>query len=134
MEKEIWKQIPEYEKYEVSNFGRVRSTHSGFRRIIKNFANGNSGYLQINLSKNDPHGKRYIAELVLTVFVGERPEGREASHLNNIKTDNKLSNLAWETRTENLLRMAIKNAKELNFTKKEKINIKELYKQLKNFL
>ena len=61
-ENEIWKVIPNYENYEASNFGRIRSIDRVVKRdryttrkikgkILQQFAK-NSGYLQVNLSKN----------------------------------------------------------------------------------
>lgn len=60
-ENEIWKVIPNYENYEASNFGRIRSIDRVVKRdryttrkikgkILQQFAK-NSGYLQVNLSK-----------------------------------------------------------------------------------
>lgn len=43
----------------------------------------------------------YIHALVLEAFVSPRPPGAEASHLNAIKSDNRLSNLAWESHATN---------------------------------
>ena len=45
--------------------------------------------------------RRYLHDLVLTAFVGPRPEGAVARHLNDDPTDNRLVNLAWGTRSEN---------------------------------
>lgn len=46
--------------------------------------------------------KRYAASaLVLTAFVGPRPEGQVARHLNDDRSDNRLVNLEWGTLSEN---------------------------------
>jgi hypothetical protein len=45
--------------------------------------------------------KKKVHRLVLECFVGLRPPGLECRHLNGIKTDNRLRNLAWGTREEN---------------------------------
>jgi hypothetical protein len=39
--------------------------------------------------------------LVLEAFIGPRPDGYEARHLNGNGEDNHVSNLAWGTRKEN---------------------------------
>lgn len=58
---------------------------------------GKDGYHNVSLHRN---GKRYLKRvhhLVLETYVGSRAEGMECRHLNNIPTDNRLSNLAWGT-------------------------------------
>jgi hypothetical protein len=39
--------------------------------------------------------------LVLEAFVGPRPPGLEGCHANDIKADNRLVNLRWDTRKSN---------------------------------
>lgn len=45
---------------------------------------------------------RYVHRLVLELFVGPCPEGLEARHLNGIPFDNRVENLCWGTRLENV--------------------------------
>jgi len=45
--------------------------------------------------------QQWLPILVLETFTSPRPEGMQASHLNGIGTDNKLSNLAWESNVDN---------------------------------
>ncbi|AVO25677.1 HNH endonuclease [Mycobacterium phage McGuire] len=106
---EVWKEIPGFPDYEVSNRGRVRSW--------KNSRHGRSktpkprtpqrhpqGYLRVALS-NHSAGMRQstnnIHKLVLLAFVGPRPEGMEVRHLNGDPSDNRLENLAYGTKKEN---------------------------------
>ena len=44
---------------------------------------------------------RLVHRLVLEAFVGPRPEGMVARHLNGDPGDNRLENLAWGTQSEN---------------------------------
>ena len=73
-ENEIWKVIPNYENYEASNFGRIRSIDRVVKRdryttrkikgkILQQFAK-NSGYLQVNLSKNSKIETKTVHRLV----------------------------------------------------------------------
>ena len=55
------------------------------------------GYLLVNLSRR----MLTVHQLVLGAFVGPRPPGCEARHLNGDPTDNRLCNLQWGTRAEN---------------------------------
>lgn len=100
---ERWLPVPEYEGlYEVSDLGRVRSV--GVRR-------GKSGkVLTPHTGKHDVkvclscRGQRRtyrMHTLVLVAFVGPRPPGLEACHLDGDCTNNRLSNLRWDTHLAN---------------------------------
>lgn len=105
-EVEEWRGIKDFPRYQVSNMGRVRSNYgrgSGSHKIrdwkiLKPFVSS-SGYNNILLSPGRRHFD--IHRLVLSAFVGPCPEGCEALHGNDIRTDNRLSNLKWGTRSEN---------------------------------
>jgi hypothetical protein len=106
---ERWKPVPGCEgAYEVSDLGRVRSLERrveyrdgrGRRqrgRVLKLLPDGN-GYLRANLAG----ATRHVHVLVLEAFDRPRPAGMEACHGPGGKTDNRLSNLRWATRSENL--------------------------------
>ena len=52
------------------------------------------------------YGKRkplLVHRLVLLAFVGECPPDQEVRHLNSIRTDNRLCNLTYGTRSENVI-------------------------------
>lgn len=61
------------------------------------------GYLYVNLTPAD--GGKYktfrVHRLVLEAFVGPCPEGMECRHLNGVKADCRLMNLAWGTQERN---------------------------------
>lgn len=101
MTEEIWKPFNEW--YEVSTHGRVRSWKNnrwGRRLEPKNLSTPLSMYGYPHLRVE---GKtRFVHHLVLEVFVGPMPEGKEACHRNGIRTDNRLENLYWGTRSENV--------------------------------
>ena len=95
-----WKIIDGYSDYEVSNEGQVRSLKFGKIRILKH-STINSGYFQVILCNDNEVRMRTVHRLVLTAFVSPCPDGKEANHINGIKTDNRLENLEWVTRSEN---------------------------------
>ena len=112
LETEIWKDIPNYEGYQVSNFGRVKSLErfkkgkngslaSIKERILKSLISHN-GYYQVILCKNSKARLYYVHRLVYEAFNGQIPEGLQVNHINEIKTDNKLENLNLMTAKENL--------------------------------
>ena len=109
---EQWKAIKDYEGlYEVSDLGRVRSLdrkviHSNGREhfctgtIIKGRLDKNGRYL-VDLHKNGKSKttRRYV--LVAEAFIGPRPEGYDVCHIDGDLSNNKLSNLKYDTRTQN---------------------------------
>lgn len=76
---------------------RVRYRYKG--RLLRP-APGTSGHLSVLLGRGNNVA---VHTLVLTAFVGPRPEGREALHGDNGVHDNSLDNLRWGTRSENIL-------------------------------
>ena len=87
----MWKIIPDNEGYEVSDDGHVRNKVTG--RILKNIVNSD-GYHVVSLSNRKQHR---VSRLVLLAFVGPCPEGMNCRHIDNDRTNNHLSNLAWGT-------------------------------------
>ena len=112
LEKEIWKDIKGFEGiYQVSNLGRVKSLKR-FRKgkdgslvtvkekILKPKIS-NKGYYLVRLCKNSKAGLYSIHRLVWIAFNEPIPEGLQVNHINEVKTDNRLSNLNLMTPKEN---------------------------------
>lgn len=115
---EEWRAVPDFEGlYEVSNLGRVRSLD----RIIykRNVRNGpiiptrrrgkilranpdTHGYPTLHLCVGGVDKASLVHHLVLRAFVGERPAGQECRHLDGIRANARLDNLAWGTPLENI--------------------------------
>lgn len=130
MENEIWKPITTlkkkneilfFEGYEVSNLGRVRTYKQKYGQVSRSamaaglnrplrkeptLINGRSdqyGYMQLCLS--DINKKRHnirIHVAVMQTFEGFPEEGLVICHYNDIKTDNRLENLRYDTQKENI--------------------------------
>ena len=107
IDEEEWRTIPDSPGYEVSNHGRVRSVdrvvfHSNGKiqprkgRILKPNKD-KDGYLRVGVN-----GTTNVHRLVMLAFVGERPDGMEVLHGDDVKDNNHLSNLRYGTHKENI--------------------------------
>lgn len=111
---EMWRPVAGYEgHYEVSDQGRVRSVdrvcHDSIGRHrhlagrpMSTHLSPNNGRHMVKL-KTQQRGHRWytVSSLVLSAFVGLRPEGMEACHNNGDATNDRLENLRWDTPSEN---------------------------------
>lgn len=100
--KEKWKVIRGYERYQVSNMGRVKSLINPEIRILK--PSIQYGYYRVCLWGVSGRGQYLVHRLVLDAFVGPRPDGKETSHINENRLDNRVINLCYETPKENCSR------------------------------
>ena len=106
--KEVWRDIPEYEGYQVSNLGRVKSLEridALGRKVEEKILKPqmlNNGYYLTGLYKNSIQKFYYVHRLVWEAFNGSIPEGLQVNHINEIKTDNRLENLNLMTHKENM--------------------------------
>ncbi len=115
---EIWKPVPSW-PYQVSNLGNVINQDG---RPIKPIMTGN-GYCTVVL-RNGPGTRRrfYVHRLVLELFVGSQPD-KQADHINMVRTDNRLRNLRWLTKAENLARRVPLRGERHNMAKLNNQNV-----------
>lgn len=116
--KEVWKDIIGYEGlYQVSSLGRVKSTgtvwngwvyHKKKETIRKSNANVKNGYHSLCLSKDSKVKRHYVHRLVGESFIDNPLNKPQINHLDGNKNNNKVDNLEWVTRKENV-QHAIKN-------------------------
>lgn len=108
-ETEQWRPVPGWEgKYEVSSDGRVMSlsrfTSTG--QPVGGFALtprlNKYGHLNVGLHLNGKASNQYIHRLVMLAFVGPCPDGQEVLHRDGIPTNNRLDNLSYGTRSQNV--------------------------------
>ena len=105
-----WRVIPGWDKYEVSDCGDVRSlprkvtTRLGtFNRKGRNLNpfESSQGYRFVNLSQDGMRKRTPVHRLVLIAFRGAPKKYHETRHLNGLRSDNTIGNLAWGTCSEN---------------------------------
>lgn len=120
---EIWKDIPGFEnRYQASNLGRIRSVdrYEHFSeyvrldgkkrkasvrfmkgRILRPAPNtGNSGHLAVVLGRKA--GTKDVHALIAKAFLGLPLKGQEVMHLDHNPTNNRVDNLKYGTRGENI--------------------------------
>lgn len=95
---EIIEPVNNYPNYWTSNKGRVISTKRAPKFLSQFELNG---YKSVSLYKDGESQWFSIHHLVLETFVGPRPTGHLCRHLNDVKHDNRLENLAYGTPAEN---------------------------------
>lgn len=104
---EVWKDVFGFEGiYQVSNLGHVRSiarevtnnvaTYFVNEKILKDSKSAN-GYLKVDLYANGKRKTCYVHRLVAQAFLPNPEELTYVNHKNEVKADNRLSNLEWCT-------------------------------------
>lgn len=96
----ILKDIPGYEGlYAISRDGRVYSYR--FSRFF-NLNRKNNWYVQVRLCKDKIQTPIRVHTLVAAAFLHKPDHCTEVNHKNGIKTDNRVENLEWVCRSENI--------------------------------
>lgn len=109
-QQEIWADIPNFELYQVSNLGHVRSKEkiwycgNGARRFKEAYElkyGSCRGYKNVTLSQNGKRKTITVHRLVAQVFI-PNPELKPCiDHINRNILDNRVENLRWCTAKEN---------------------------------
>lgn len=111
---EIWKDIPNYEGYQVSNLGRIR-THNkttytklhGVRhwkdRILKQKYSPKDKSYRVELWKDGKHKTILVHRIVAVTFLGESLDTKlTVNHKDGNRRNNNINNLEWLTIKENI--------------------------------
>ena len=102
LEPESWKPVPGFEKYLVSDLGRVRTI--AFRHptpIMAQRCYWANPYLAVTFTAGEARHQKDVHRLVALAFC-ERPDGKNyVNHINGNKHDNRAVNLEWVSASEN---------------------------------
>lgn len=93
----IWKTVPGYSNYEVSNSGLIRNAKKG--TILKQYSDGN--YLQTSYSQEGSRTIRRVHLVVANAFVPNPKLLPFVNHIDGNKENNCASNLEWVSAKEN---------------------------------
>ena len=92
---EIWKNIPFAPKYDVSNYGQVKSYCYKEPRNLK-LKTSKCGYKEVRLSIDGKPHDYLVHRLVMMTFNPiSDPEKYEVNHIDENKENNNISNLEW---------------------------------------
>ena len=110
----IWKDIKDYEGlYQVSDEGLVRSLDryivwkTNFKRfqkgrVLKSECCKSTGYLYVNLNKNNKAKHCTVHRLVAQAFIPNPDNLPHVNHKDEDRTNNRADNLEWITNEDNL--------------------------------
>lgn len=107
-------EIPGFPGYKVGSDGTVWSQWRGRKMGLewrqKKTPPDVKGRPRVGISRGRKFFNFKVCTLILSSFVGPQPVGMECCHENDIKSDNRLTNLRWDTARANLAD-AIRNRK-----------------------
>ena len=144
---EIWKDIPGYEgRYQASNLGRIKSLERKVRsvnrytrndffrtvpeRILRPGQQRKTGHLSVVLGRGTC--SKPVHQLVARAFLGTVPENNEVLHNNGNPTDNRVENLRYGTRRENIMDVYFQGGRWKNYRLMMFMKSEEWMLQVKN--
>ena len=101
MSEEIWKTIPDFDNYLISNLGRVKSFQKEKNgKIMINCIN-TDGYYAVLLINKEKKLSKNIHRLLAELFILNPNNLPCVDHVNNDRLNNDLNNLCWCTHGQN---------------------------------
>ena len=134
MEKEIWKDLPDYNGvYQVSNLGRVKSFKWKKEGSLLKLQTNNVGYVYFSANKNNKKKIFKVHIVVCELFNGTKPtEKHQVNHIDGDKSNNNADNLEWNTPAKNTQHALNSGLKKSNTTKKKSVVQKTLNGEIIN--
>lgn len=103
-----WVSVVDNLNYNVSDDGRIRRVGSD---RDKSLYYDKKGYLNVHLYKDGKRQNKRVNRVVAEAFIDNPDNKPEVNHKNGKKDDNRVSNLEWSTKLEN-----IEHAKRMGLT------------------
>lgn len=98
-----WRSIKDFPNYEVSDQGDVRNVSTN---CILNGTPDKGGYTKVELYVGGSRSTKKVHRLVAEAFVPNPNDLPEVDHINNIRDDNRVENLRWSTRQQQMFNKA----------------------------
>ncbi len=101
---EIWKPIDNFPRYEISNFGAVRTVSpsvSGDLPLVLKPKTKKNGYLEFTIYHEGRVAWRLAHRLVAQAFLPPAPRRPWVNHKDGNKANNHVDNLEWSTPRQN---------------------------------
>lgn len=96
----VWRQINNYESYDVSTDGLVKNRITGV--IRKGIINPKTGYMSVILFKNGKYKSFYVHRLVAETFIPNPFQFHEINHIDGDRTNNIITNIEWVNHLTNM--------------------------------
>ena len=93
--------VPGYETYRVFQDGRVWSGKRAPGQFLKPRGNG-AGYFQVTLFGDKIAKRMSVHRLVAMAYIENPGNKPMVDHINQVRNDNRISNLRWATHQENM--------------------------------
>ena len=94
--KEEWRDVENYEgKYQISNLGRLRSFARSVEPLIFAPHYDKDGYIMYGLRRNGKTYTKKAHRLVASAFIPNKDNLPQINHIDEDKTNNRVSNLEW---------------------------------------